>query len=225
MAEQPSQGIDNLCPFCHSKQLGPSQMCWRCEKPLDESPDHKSQVAKSPVTEPLAERWSASMPAPTDMGPPPSERLSFSLGTMFWLMTIASVCLALFALHPGLGIFACIIGTPVFLRTTKVVRHREQLGGHVSVVEKATLFLGSFAMGSVLVVLSLVGAFCGLCGGFMVLVASVDDHDMLPIAGGFCVGGIVAVVGAVALGKWMRTRYRQEMDIKQVVERPRDEGG
>lgn len=221
MAEQPSQDplqdMDNLCPFCHSKQFGPSQTCWRCGKSLDESPDLESQTAGS-----LADRWSASMPAPADLELPTPERFSFSLGTMFWLMTIASVCLALFALHPGLGIFACIIGTPVFLRTTKVVRHREQLGGKVSVVEKATLFLGSFAMGSVLFVLSLVGAFCGICGGLMVMVASFDDHEMLPIAGGFCLGGIVAIVGAVALGKWMRTRYRQEMSEKQVVERPRD---
>lgn len=216
MAEQssqdPLQDIDNLCPFCHSKQFGPSQTCWRCGKSLDESP----------VVESLSEMYSASMPAPADLEPPTPERFSFSLGTMFWLMTIASVCLVLFALHPGLGIFACIIGTPVFLRTIKVVRHREQLGGKVNAVEKATLFLGSFAMGSVLAFLSLGGAFCCICGGFVVLFSGVDGHGMLPLAGAFCIGGIVAIVGAVAIGKALLARYRQEMSEEQAIERPLD---
>ena len=181
-----------LCPHCSAKQLGPSENCWLCSKSLSDENAGLPPVVAVPASEPAG--------------------LSFSLATLFLMMTLASVCMGLLVAVPGLGVLACIVMVPVFIRTVRVVRHREVVGFDVSPAQKATLFLTSFAVTSVLVIVVCVSAFCSFCGVCLTLisVASPQD-DMLAWGIGNCVAAIVGIFAAVKITQASRRRYRRDM--------------
>jgi len=47
-------------------------------------------------------------------------------------MTLASVCLGLLMVYPGLGVIVCVLLVPVLVRTVRVVQHRKAIGVPVS---------------------------------------------------------------------------------------------
>lgn len=189
-----------ICPHCDAKQLGPAVNCWLCERPLEGAPAGTSGLrlptpaaARSPETHP--------------------ERYNFSLATLLLMMTLASVCLGLIVALPGLGIFACILMGPVFFRTVKVVRHREALGQDVAPGEKVAMFMGSFAVATVISVIACICAFCsfcGVCASFFALSGGPGQGTwvfaviMIPLA-------IVSFWGVIRLILWSRRRYRREI--------------
>ena len=140
------------------------------------------------------------------------ERFHFSLATMFLIMTLASVCMGLIVAVPGLGILACILMGPVFIRTIKVVRHREAAGQSVAPGEKVAMFVGSFAVASVIAVIACIGAFCsfcGVCASIFALGGSSQEAWFfalitIPIA-------IASFWGLFRLIRWNRRRYRREI--------------
>lgn len=182
-----------LCPHCRAEQFGPSDNCWLCHKPLAASGE---QVPTLPV--------------PDQVQPHEPERFSFSLATMFLFTTLIAVCLGLFVTLPGVGIFASIVLVPVFIRTARVVRYRESLGEVVSPAEKTTLFLGSFMVSSILVIVVGVAAFCSFCGVCMA-VFSAGEVEMLPFALGILFLAFVSIVATIRLARWSRHRWRRDM--------------
>ena len=93
----------------------------------------------------------------------------------------------------------------------RVVLHRESQGRAVSSAEKVSLFLGSFVVSSVLVIVVCVAAFCSFCGVCMTLVSLGTDPGILPITFGCCAIGLGAIFVAVRLIKWNNQRYRRDM--------------
>ena len=132
---------------------------------------------------------------------------------MLLLVTLASVCMGLIVALPGLGIVACILMGPVFIRTLRVVRYREAQGQEVPPSEKVAMFLGSFAVASVIAVIACICAFCSFCGvcASIFALGSGPGQDawlfaviMIPIA-------ILSFWGVVRLIKWNRRRFRREI--------------
>lgn len=187
-----------ICPHCSTKQLGPSEKCWLCEK-----------VFADEFSSAVDPKGTANVGLPSPLHDP--VQVSFSLATLLLLMTLASVCLGLFAIYPGLGIFACLIAMPVFFRTLTVVRHREKRGQKVSASEKMVMFITSFAIGSVLSIVVGVAAFCSFCGVCLAVFSGAEGKgDLFALAGGICLLGVVAIVACIALVKWIRRRYDRE---------------
>lgn len=181
-----------ICPHCNAKQLGPSGDCWLCHKSLQESPCSAPEANALPSSQ--------------------SESISFSLATLFLLITLASVCMGLLVALPGLGVLACIIMVPVFFRTVRVVRHREAMGKDVSPSKKIALFATSFAVSSVLVIVVCVSAFCSFCGVCLTMIGgSSGDEGALAWGVGLCVIAVLGIVAVVKMIQWSRRRYRRDM--------------
>lgn len=182
-----------ICPHCNAKQLGPSDECWLCHKSLTAEPEGLPPPAIVPE---LYE----------------SDNMSFSLATMFLLVTLASVCMGLLVAVPGWGIFACIVMVPVFFRTMRVVRYREAIGKAVTPMQKVVMFSTSFAVSSVLVIVVCVSAFCSFCGVCLSIVGFGDgEGDMFAWGLGMCIAAVVGFVVMVKLIKWIRYRYRRDI--------------
>lgn len=184
-----------ICPHCNAKQLGPSDECWLCHKSLTAEPE----------------------------GPPPpaivpelyeSDNMSFSLATMFLLVTLASVCMGLLVAVPGWGILACIIMVPVFFRTVRVVRAREAQDQEVSPTKKIMLFASSFAVASFITILACVAAFCCFCGVCLSIFAFADptnDRQAIVITATVFLGGIGSILALRRVIQWSRQRYRRDI--------------
>ncbi len=184
----------NICSHCQAKQLGPSESCWLCHKPF----------RKSPVA----------LPALTEVAPQTQEpeNLSFSLATLFLIITLASVCMGLLVAVRGLGILACIIMVPVFFRTVRVVRRQEAMGQSVSPSQKVLMFSTSFAVTSVLVIVVCVSAFCSFCGVCLTIFgAGAGDGDTFAWGIGMCFGAALGFTLMVQIIRWRRRRYRRDM--------------
>ncbi len=180
------------CLHCGAQQLGPATSCWLCEKPLDRAPIGSPPFAEQP-----------------DL---PAERFNFSLATLFLILTLASVAMGLVVALPGLGILACIVMVPVLFRTMRVVRHRERFGHEVSAAEKVSMFLGSFVVSSVLVIVVCIAAFCSFCGVCASMFAfGSPDVEAKVLAIGMIILGILAFVVAVKIKRWNRQRFRREI--------------
>jgi hypothetical protein len=190
--EAPAQGTSVICQHCGAEQKGFAIVCWLCKESSATPVAREQPVKRIQRREP--------------------EPFSYSLATMFLLMALASVCMGLLVVWPGLGIFACVVMVPVFIRTIRVVKHRESLGEEISSAEKAALFLGSFAVSSVLVVLVCVSAFCSFCGVCLTVVSFSNEPSMVPVALGVGAIGVGVFFVANKLFKWNQRRYRREMD-------------
>ena len=184
---------DNRCPKCGAEQPGPALKCWLCENPLDLT-SHLEPSIKRP-------------PAPVE------RRFSFALSTLMLVMTLASVAMGLLVAVPGLGILACILMVPVFVRTTRVVRHREKAGQAVAPAEKVALFLTSFGVASVLSVVVGVSAFCSFCGVCLVMfgMGARSESGLLTVGVAMCFAAVVGLLAIGAMVRWIRRRYRRDI--------------
>lgn len=136
----------------------------------------------------------------------------FSLATLFLLITLAAVCLALMAREPGLGIGLAILSLPAFVRTAMLVGRRRELGRPTSPVLKITSYVGSLltvVLVSTVVLIASVGTFCTVCIGL-----AKNHSDDGPIVLALVLAGaatVAAIFGVVAFIRW---RWRRDVDRK-----------
>lgn len=192
--EDSQAGRPIICQHCGAKQIGLAIACWLCKESLATPVARESEAEESAL-------------------PYPDQGLSFSLATLFLIITLASVCMGLLVAAPGLGVFACIIMVPVFFRTMRVVRHRERMGESISPLQKVMMFSTSFALSSVLVIVVCVSAFCSFCGVCLAVVAvgGSAGGDFVPWAVGLSFGAVASIAVAVQMIRWMRRRYRRDL--------------
>ncbi|MDH3719206.1 MAG: hypothetical protein OES79_13895 [Planctomycetota bacterium] len=189
-------GQDEVCPECGARRAAADKICWLCAAPLQR------------VTTPLE------ISARDLVGPPHIERFSFALSTVMLVITLASVCFGLLAVAPGLAVPMCVLLVPVFVRTMMVVRRREAAGMSVSPLQKVGLFLGSFAVATILSVVIAVAAFCSFCGVCLVVISgdsSYGGSETLLWGIGMCSAAAAAVVAIVFIFKWIRRRYQRDI--------------
>ena len=183
-----------LCPMCGAELRQGDARCWLCGHALDRP--------TSIVVPPL----------PAGTAPPAVGRTdSFSLETLMLVVTLIAICLGVFVQAPGLGILLCILALPAFVRTLLVVRRRGQLSRGVPLGQRIALFLGSLGFSLVvliLVVVSSVGVFCGVCLGLATV--STPDGTSISVA---LVAGVGAMIVVFALCvAWMRRRWVRDTE-------------
>lgn len=137
-----------------------------------------------------------------------SRAAQFSLATLFLLVTLAAIFLAVTARDPGFAVGLAIFSLPAFIRTMMLVGQRRELGKQTPAALKIASFLGSlvtFSIASVVVVVASVGTFCGIC-----LTAGTDKA--VPLAGLFALGATIAVI--IVIAKWVGRRWRRDVARK-----------
>ena len=187
------QRSEKVCPKCSAQQPLGTDLCWLCgaEVPVDGG----AEVVVDPVA----------------VAP---QRFSFSLSTLLLLITLASVCMGLLAVAPGLGVPMCVLLVPVLVRTAMVVRRREAAGLPVSRVEKIGLAASSFGVASVLAIVVSAAAFAGFCGVCLLMVSADGRYGgpgMFAWGVGMCFIAALAVWISIGVLKWIRRRYRRDV--------------
>jgi hypothetical protein len=162
------------CPACGAIHLGKSAVCWLCQEPL--------------LTKDGQPR------APAVAGGERRERGSpwtFSLSSLFLLMTLISICMAVLVLSPPLGILLVVVATPAAARTILDGLRRKSRGAPFNLESKAWKFMESMAVVAVVGISSLI-TFVAICfplglGG----VLSMSDQGIVCVIMGFA-GGLIA---------------------------------
>jgi hypothetical protein len=120
------------------------------------------------------------------------------------LVALASVCMGVISVAPGLGILLAIASTPALIRTISAVRRREETGESTATSNKLLLFLGSLGV----VVTAGVAAwvtFFGLC--FVSCLAAIAvNSETIAVLGLVVAGTGGLVVGVFTLRKLWRAR-------------------
>lgn len=190
MSETPQATTATTCPHCGASRARAGQPCWLCDEHV---PDDLPWVESAEPADP--------------------QRFSFSLSTMMLLMTLASICLGLLVVAPGLGVVVCVILLPVYIRTMMVLRKREAQGMDVSPAAKISLFLGSFFTAlvvSTVVLAASFGTFCLVClTSYGVAGGRGGEEPYMLLS--FLVAGGVTLLFARRLVKWIRWRYQRDV--------------
>lgn len=128
----------------------------------------------------------AARTSPTARGP-----LTYSLSTLFLIVTLAGVCFGLIAAAPALGIPVTLLVTPALIRTFVILRRDEQ---SPTTEDKVYGFVGSLGI-AFMVMLAAGIAFFAACSAVGFGLAGISLSAA--ILGGLVAGAIAAIVVAV----------------------------
>lgn len=178
MADQ-VQTHQPVCRECGAAYPLAGQKCWLCGADLPErAAPSTGQASENPFAA--------------------SAQRTFSLSSLFLVVTLAAVCLGVFAAAPGLGIFLAIISTPALARTAFVSSRRAQTGASMSVGQKLLSFAGALGIVAVTVVTASGIAVLTTCftvlGGMAVGMRENSVFTLAFIAGGAVGVGLIACV-------------------------------
>ena len=165
------------CPECGAASPCRSDRCWLCGAAL-------------PVE--------AGSPGTTATTAAEAVAKTFSLSSLFLVMTLVAVGAGVFAAAPGLGILFVILATPALVRTMVVTSRQKTSGIATTPSQKIAAFLGS--VGVVLLVILSIGvalftACWTACAGGAVMSAAGQQATIA----GAVAGGIVGL----ALSGWV----------------------
>lgn len=166
------------CPECGATDRLAAERCWMCGARLREP----AGQAQSPFA---AEATSA----------------TFSLSSLFLVMTLVAVGAGVFAAAPGLGVLFLIVATPALVRTMVITSRQKSHGVATTPAEKFVAFLGS--TGVVLLIFLSIGAALftacwTACAGGAALSAAGE--------GATITGAIAGGVAGLALSGWVLWR-------------------
>jgi hypothetical protein len=154
-----------VCRYCGAENAPEAQRCWLC----------KCGLAVPPVRE-MAKKQQPPALSPPKFAP---STPTFSLASIFAVVTMAAVGFGLARLEPGLGITFAIVAIPAFIITAvRTRRERNVKGRDVGIVEYILTFLVSSAavfgimiLIQIAIVIALLIACLAVCGGFMAIEA------------------------------------------------------
>jgi len=175
------------CPECGAAHRLGAKSCWLCGAKFPVSgPDQG--VPTSP--------FAASQASSTE-----ATAATFSLSSLFLVMTLAAVAAGVFAAAPGLGVLFLLVATPALVRTMIATSRQKARGIPSAPGEKVVAFLGS--IGVVLLLILSVGvalftACWTACAGGAVL-SSAGEGPMIA-------GGVAGAVVGLALSGWVLRR-------------------
>lgn len=173
------------CPECSAIHTASVGRCWLCGADL---PAAKENVA----------------PASAASAEVPTAR-TFSLSTLFLVMTLAAVAAGAFAAAPGLGVLFLVVATPALIRTIRITTRQNVAGVSSTPVEKIVRFLASIGI-VLLVILSIQVALGLACwAGIATGAAFSLFGEMAAIVGGVS-GGFAALtfIGWILIRTWRR---------------------
>ena len=162
-----------VCRECGAAYPLTGQKCWLCGADLPE----RAALTTAPRSEnPFAT----------------SAHRTFSLSSLFLVMTLAAVCLGVFAAAPGLGVFLAIVSTPALARTVFVASRRKESGTEMSVGQKILAFTGALGVVAVTFVTASVIAFFTACFAALGGMALNLSQNLAIRLAGF-LGGVIAL--------------------------------
>lgn len=191
-----SSSSNSVCRECGATNPSGAKDCWLCKAKLEGSSEKPIQATLAPEPPPI----------------PANVNRTYSLSTLFLIMTVAAVCFGVIGAAPGLGIFLTLFMLPPLVRTAMVVRRKEEMGEHVSTGKKIALGASSFLVCIIfatIVTVASVGTFCAVCLG---VVSSANNQSMasaevaIPVAGLAAVGATVLVI--LFMARLIRARWR-----------------
>ncbi|HWB11373.1 MAG TPA: hypothetical protein VG826_19240 [Pirellulales bacterium] len=196
------------CPECGAAYRLGGGRCWLCGGRL---PQHEGQGAL-PRPAP-ASRYGEIIEAALVSQ---ETAATFSLSSLFLVMTLAAVSAGAFAAAPGLGIFFVVIAAPALIRTIVIGSRRKRLGVATSRGEKIFNFLqsiGVMILILVCIVVALGVALFAACTGALaggVVSESIGKSTDAAMIGGAAAGGLIALVGigTVLWAIWNKKRSR-----------------
>lgn len=136
------------CRHCGAVNARPAPKCWLCGQ--DPSGEPEAVAAAPPPVHTAA------------INPAQKYSRSFTLATIFLVMTLIAVCMGVVVMSPGLGIVLAILSLPAFVRTGLRVQRRVALGKSVTTGQKIGWFLGSLAAAVVVAVVVVTVAAVGM---------------------------------------------------------------
>lgn len=137
---------------------------------------------------------------------------AFRLSTLFLVMTLIGVAMGLIVGIPAVGWPLAVISTPVFVRSVRIVQHRQSLGVTVTSLEKVRVFLRTLAVVTALVAIWCVsGVTClvGFCGTASSI--SYRGGNETIVLFGLLVLGSLGVWLSMWLNKKYETKYQEEI--------------
>lgn len=192
---------ERLCTKCGASNLTAANTCWLCLQPLAPAPA-------------MPESESASSERPREPAP---GRWTFSLESVFLVITLIAVCLGALSQYPSLGIPMAIFALPALVRTTLVVQRR-QGSRAVPAGTKISLFLGSFVVTAIIcivVCVTAVATFCGVACSILAVSGEGSFRDEASSSRAVALGGLAALVACIGLlillVRWTRTRWRRDI--------------
>jgi hypothetical protein len=127
---------------------------------------------------------------------------TFSLSSLFLVVTLCAVTFGLFGVAPGLGILFAIVVAPATLRTAVAARRVKARGRRMDVVQKIETFVGSLFVVITIGAAACV-AFVATCFPIGMITFASDNG----IGGGlllaFIIGGAVGLGVLFWLGRWL----------------------
>lgn len=174
------------CPECGAEHHAGARRCWLCG----------AELAGEPSAAP------ASTSADTE-----ATAATFSLSSLFLVMTLVAVCAGVFAAAPGLGIIFAVLATPALVRTIFITAKQKSRGTAVTPGQKIVRFLGS--IGVVLLVFLSIGvalltACLTACAGY-----ELDPNKGTFIFPSMVIGGVVGLPLAGWL-LWLIWRWQRK---------------
>jgi hypothetical protein len=193
-AEKPSASPMRECPRCGAVLPAGAISCWLCLTQVSTKADELGRSS----------RGRAALTAEPAGG--------FSLASLMMLVTLVCVVLGVSTIAPGVGIPLGLLLLVVWLRTAAVARQRAARGLEVTRPERVHLFLTSFGVTMVLIVLTCVAG----CATF---VAACFACAAAWGVGGEGVGVLIFALVAAAIaipivwrmGKFVYRRWRHDI--------------
>ncbi len=160
------------CRHCGAVNARPAPKCWLCGQ--DPSGEPEAVAAAPPPVHTAAinpaqkyvqqarEGFADNQVHTAAINPAQKYSRSFTLATIFLVMTLIAVCMGVVVMSPGLGIVLAILSLPAFVRTGLRVQRRVALGKSVTTGQKIGWFLGSLAAAVVVAVVVVTVAAVGM---------------------------------------------------------------
>ena len=181
---RPQSGDAELvaCPHCGAGNAARRTECWLCHGALSSS-KLSEDASVSPA---LLQRYPGQ----------PVGAQTFSLSTLFLVITLIGVFLGVVAAAPGMGVLLLFVVLPAMIRTFAATGRSKQFGERPTVGDK----LGAFAISIGVVLLVGVAAFIAFnvaCWSLCGLAVATKSEALFVVSIG---GGIVA---AIAIAGWL----------------------
>lgn len=178
------------CPGCGAENDPGRASCWLCAEPVGLGPGAPS--------------------APTALVPPVPLQRTFTLSSLFLVMTLIAVCLGVAVQVPGLGIPLAILCTPALIRTMLIRSRRRAKGRSMTAGDKVLAFLGSLAVVTTIAVAA-GGAFVAVCfslglASFSISLNGSNDWGIALMIAGWVLGIGIGLTVGFFLVRWLWKR-------------------
>lgn len=185
------------CPRCGAALGLRADLCWLCGAGVGERAGQPASGASA------AEVIDATLVSQETAA-------TFSLTSLFLVMTLAAVAAGAFAAAPGLGILFLVVATPALARTMIITTRQKTSGVSSTPFQKIVSFIGSIGL-VVLVLTSVVTALFSAClaalGAPLVLMSEATGWKKVKFAVAILALGALALSSVFSILLIRRRRY------------------